>query len=658
MAVKEASVRLEVKGDGFKRGIRAAENTVKRGAKKMRGALTSELSKGAKGGLDALKGMFSRIKSGFTSIAGLAGGIGFGALIKDAVDADTTFRKLAFTVSAGSGAIVEHNSLMKQAQGIAERWGVSTEKLAGAMETVFDTTGDLDFATMTLDEIGKAARASGHGVETIAPIVSEMNRQFGVTAEEVPEALAAMLDLATRGGLSIGELGSGLGKMGRSAKLAGLSGVDGMKTMIGLVNQFTAASGSAEAASSNVDAVLRRLVSDVAVMDKMKKEFKIDVVGEGLSGIDALKRLLQATQGDAAELGKIFTEKGGIISAAFQGVDDFDAAIAKAATTTLDAAGVAKQANKQRQSAEAQISIGVEKLKTAFTKPEIIGALTQLAQSLPAFAEAVAKVMSFIANNPLTSAGMGMAATFGRGALGASMGAGPIAAAMGRGGGQAADKMEKGITKGGGLAAHAMAASFMAAGVAAAWEQASALKKELGAESWGDVPGKLRQAVHDKGRSDSARDAELVRIGGQQGVQAQREYRPGEKVAGDQHGMMYGKQVFLSDERNEEGKIETVARAVRTAEGSGIEAAVDAIIAAQSRQMVGLPPMAPKARGTETGFTKGPDVAEMAAANAQALAGQLRSTQLQTRLDNVNELATAIGNQIPTPTKKGSDEVP
>lgn len=666
MAVKEASVRLEVKDSGFRRGVRGATASVKQGAKQMGGALRSSLSAGAKGGLGALKGMFSRIKKGFTSLAGLAGGIGMGALAKSAIDADTTFRRLAFTVSAGSGVIVDHNALMREAQALAEQWGVSTEKLAGAMETVFDVTGDLEFATLTLDDIARAARATGQEVEVIAPIVAEMNRQFGVTAEEVPEALASMLDLATRGGVSIGELGAGLGQMGKSAKLAGLSGVEGMKTMIGLINQFTAASGGASAATSNVDAVLRRLISDVAVMDKLKKEFKIDVVGEGLTGIEALKRLLQATQGDAAELGKIFTEKGGIIAAAFTGINDFDTAIAKAAETTLDAAGITKQANKNRKSAEAQVAIGIEKLKTAFTKPEIINALTQLAQTLPVLAEVVASIVKFTAETPVAAVGLGAGAVFAKGAIGAGV-ANLLAGGVKSGSKAGAGQLEAGVKRGSAAGGTMMAAAFMAAGVGAAVEQLSALQKEIGAKGVLDIPSKLKEAFQDIETRGKAEDIDLIIAGRAQGVQAQREARPGEFETTSQAIERFvtggaAPQAFLTEERGLGGVTETVARATRTLQKEeGISAAVDAIIAAQSRQMMGLP-AAPGRGGAVAGAAGGAaaaaQVGEQAAANAKALAGQLQQTQLKTRIENVDQLAVAIGNAMPKPQPKGSTEVP
>jgi TP901 family phage tail tape measure protein len=506
MTDKEASVRLTVKDGGFRRAITGATQHVKRSAASMGAGLRSSLTTGAAGGIKAIQGIGGSIKSAMGPLTGIVGVAGFTALAKGAVDAEDKFRALAFTMSAGSDQVVEWDDLQRKAQASAKRWGEDSDALAGAMDTVFNTVGDGQFTVQVLDDIAKAARASGEDVSTIAPIVAEMNRQFGVTADEVPEALASVLSLGSRGGLSVKDLGNSLGMLGKVAGIAGLEGEKGMRTMLGLVNELSAASGNSGAAVGDLTMILRRLVSDKAVIDNMKKNFKIDVVGDQLDAVQALRRLLAATGGKKEQLGKIFTEKAGTIAEAFgerfgqivdesagtakertdAALDDFDKRIAQAAQSAISASDVQAEAEKKSKTASANMARAMEQLREAFTTPEMINALTSLAEQLPKLAGVVAKVIAFATESPVAAGSMAVGGMFAKGAIGAM-----LTSAITGGGGTAATTMGKSITTAGASAAGSMKGGIMAGGTAAtaaiaaagigmslAWEQARKWGKE------------------------------------------------------------------------------------------------------------------------------------------------------------------------------------
>jgi hypothetical protein len=100
------------------------------------------------------------------------------------MDSAEQFRKLSFTMGAGRGVFEDYRKLQDLAGQSAIRWAQDSTELGKALETVFNTVGDGDFAKGTLDDIAKAAQASGQSVDTIAPIVAELNRQFGITKED------------------------------------------------------------------------------------------------------------------------------------------------------------------------------------------------------------------------------------------------------------------------------------------------------------------------------------------------------------------------------------------------------------------------------------------------------------------------------------------
>jgi len=473
MADKTASVRLDLKSEGFQQGLKQAESKAGSSAKTMGQSFGSAMNAGAKAGLDAVKSMFSSIKQGAQMIGGLVGSIGIGALTKGAIESEQKFRALAFTMGAGSGEFAKYNDLQKKAQESALRWAVSSDDLAGAMDSVFNTVGDAAYTVDTMDAIAKAMRASGQSAQTLAPLVAEANRQFGITADQIDEVLPAMLSLGSRGGLSVQELGSQMGMLGSLASVAGEKGESGLRRMLAGANMISAASGRARTAVSDLNNVLGRM-QDSATLDKIKKEFKLDLAKGDMSSLDRLEAVIKATKGSAGDLSKIFgPDLGATIAKAFGGFDNLNDALNKAAESSLDAAGLEDQANRNMESAQAGFDKALETLKQAFTKPEMMDAITELAQSLPKLAEGVASIVDMVVNNPVLAAG---------GVLGLKALGGGVEAAMSKGGTTAAAAMGTSITTAGSAAGAAMGGAIAAlaiAAVAGAVDQGIKLYKDL-----------------------------------------------------------------------------------------------------------------------------------------------------------------------------------
>jgi TP901 family phage tail tape measure protein len=647
MASKEAAVRLELKDAGFRRGIKAAETAVKGSAAKMGVALRTSLSRGAKGGLTAVRGMFSTIKQGMVQMGSLAVGIGFGALVKSAIDAEQVFRKLSFTVSAGSGAWTEYDDLQKQAQASAVKWGQSTDDLAGAMDEVFNTVGNLDFTRATMDEIAKASRASGQEVSTIAPLVAEMNRQFGLSAEQVPEALASVLSLGSKGGLSVEDLSRGMNMLGSLARATGQEGEEGMRTMIALGNTISAASGKPRSAISDLNMALATML-DSTKLAAVKKEFGIDVDKEGLNALDRLKEVIAAAKGDPSGLIKIFgADLGATLASGFGGLEDFDAAMADASRSALTAADVTDKANKNRTSAEANIKRGIEGLKKAFTAPAFVDAITKLTEVMPELAEAVASVVSFITENPALSAGAVLGGTFARGAVTSMIGGGPGAGGGAAFGAAATGAMSKGAGGVGGAIARAFAAApailLAGAAIGAAIEQGVKLADDL--------------AKHEKDVND-----ERVNL-------MENAERLGDKVVRREQGGFLGGEEFLA--RDVRGKVqafgtreeaEAAGGQVRIGMRESDETPLARIKRQQAEQDVDLGSIF--GRGPNDAASLGPlgmgvtgkapaadpkAAAANAAASAKAMGAEIRSAQLKASITNTNEMAAAIAAAMPTP---------
>ncbi len=102
MATATAAVKLTLQDRGFVRTFDRAAEDVKRGSKAMGTALRDSLSSAARGGMDAVKALGSQIKGLATTAGGIVCAVGFGGLVKSAIDADAKFRKLGFTMTRAS----------------------------------------------------------------------------------------------------------------------------------------------------------------------------------------------------------------------------------------------------------------------------------------------------------------------------------------------------------------------------------------------------------------------------------------------------------------------------------------------------------------------------------------------------------------------------
>lgn len=485
MADKTASVRLDVKTQGFTQGLRGAEREAKSTAKSMGQAFSSGLNEGAKAGLDTFKSMFSTIKSGMASVGAIIGGVGFAGLVRGAIDSEQAFRKLAFSMGAGTGQFQKYQELQNQAHQSALKWKVNSDELAKAMGNVFDATGDANFTVGTIDEIAKGMRASGQSAETLAGLVGAMNEQFGITAEQVPEALAAVLSLGNRGSLSVQELGGLLGKMGKAAGAAGLEGQAGMQKMLGLVSLMEGPAGSAEAAVQKLNVIFKSLLGNA---EKAKKLKLMGIDTKDKDAIELLGEVLGKTKGDPQKLSKIFGGDALMVSDAFEGIKDLDEAVGKASKSALTASDVEKEANKNKQSAAANLDLALETLKQAFTKPEMMTAISGLAENLPPLAEAVSKALKFAVESPFLAGGMLAGGNVLSSGLGAALKMGLSGALAGGGGGAAtglggaASALSGSAASLSGAAGALLGAASVAAaigGISLALDQAKKLSKDL-----------------------------------------------------------------------------------------------------------------------------------------------------------------------------------
>lgn len=478
----EAAVRLTLDGSQFIVSMKRAGDEV------------DKVSKKGKKGFDLFGSAADHAKQSIMSLGGavkntlaLAGSLGgafsVGAAIKGAITLQRSYRQIAFGVRDANGRMLEAADVQRIVERSAATTGQANTDMADTFRDVVDATGDLDFARDSLDAIGHASMATGVELGTLASLADQLHTKFGVSAEGMQQAFAQVFENSKKGGPKLQEFAEVMGGVGAELLAAGLDGQRGLDFMLGALVQTDDRLKSLPKQVAGLKAVLRGL-GDAGELKKLGEKIGLDptklinekdaiarlrkILGTGEKGMKAL--LGGMNEGEEKETMKIlFTEpfqkaiadanKSGLKGKAAidRALAMFDQQIGQFGKANMSAADMLKQAERERQSPEAQLTAALNRLQTAFSQPQIINAINDLAKHLPKLAELIAGIAGFAANNPVAATILGIG---GKVALEAATGAASAAAAA----------WLKGLVVGGAatVAGGAGAAATGAAGAAAA----------------------------------------------------------------------------------------------------------------------------------------------------------------------------------------------
>lgn len=442
---KEAGIKLTLRADAFKSGLRGLEGDAKASGARMGASMRKSLSDGLKGGLDTLKAAGSALKGTIGTIGSLAGGLGgvagTVALAQGAVKAEKQFKALSFAIRAGTGETVNFRDLQKDAQAVAVRTGQSVEDLGHVMDKVFDATGDADYARQSLATIGTVALATSKPVELVGKVAAELGDKFGVSSADLKGALTDAFAVAKKGGVTFEDMAEKLEQIGANAKEAGLSGVDGFRQMMALMNLSDDALGNMRKGLPAVAALLDQLGTK-AERNKVLMKAGLDPSKVQGGAMGALRSLVQKSGGDRDKLAsygfsgntlQLVAEMGRSYATSYKdasgtpaektaaGLDALDAAFKRAGQSTMTFAQMEAEAAANAKSAQAQMDIAIEKLKVAFSRPEFIGAITKLMDRFPPAVDKLVDLLNFAGDHPVAAAAGGAAAIGGWGFLKAAL---------------------------------------------------------------------------------------------------------------------------------------------------------------------------------------------------------------------------------------------
>lgn len=399
--------------------------------KRMGTSLGTGLKAGIQDARASLKSMLSELKGGLKTAATLGGAIGFGTLVKGAVDAEDRAARLGSTLSVMRGTMVNTTSAQELLNRVTKRTKTSFDEVGKAANILAGVKDPKQFEEALVRSSQQAKRlgtdvsivAKTHlglltkGVVKTAKEAEGVTQQFailgrtilGVDPDEAidPTDIREAVAFTNRANISIADTLTILGAVGgKTLKDLGES----TETVEELANVFRQMGSlgdfrkklkiapedlnTSKSAVENMLTVLKTGGPDA--FKKMLTEFGSE------RNKDALRQLLGDALTTKVETGTATKEEIAIRAVALE------KSIEAGRKNSVDFAKIQALNAELAGTAASNFQDALTEVQKAFQQPEMISAINSLAKSLPALAEGFAVLVQFAIKFPLLLAIIGI----------------------------------------------------------------------------------------------------------------------------------------------------------------------------------------------------------------------------------------------------------
>lgn len=517
MADKTAQIKVTIKNDAAKAGIKGIKDETESAAKSMKAALSGALGDGMKAGKSAMSDLLSSVKSAAGTIGGLMGGVGLAEMVQSSLEANAKIAALTFSLQAAGGSARDAVGVMKQLRQSSLETAQDSMKMVDVFEGIRGETGSIDYATDSIEDVATAARGAHKPLEAMGAIAGTLNEKFGIAAgDELRDTLADVVGLSEKGGIGFEDMSQKLGIIGAFAKEAGLQGREGFGQIVGLLNIADNSTGTFKKGLTAVGGLLEQLGN---ASNRNKIGASLGISSKDMSGNAAqqIEAIMRATKGQKGQLEKAFggetlkllVDMGKTYASALDATAGdakakqaaanaaLHAALTDAGKSTLTWGDIQKEAAAQMRESPQQIALATEKLKQAFQSEKFQVAIASVIEKLPRLAEWIAKIAGWTVDNPGTAITAAITASIGKAAIGET-----VSSLLG-----AAFKSFPAATVGVGL----LAAAATAAAIAIADYEEKKTAQEQGLQSAPALAAKARKQLMEKGELDEETFNELAR---------------------------------------------------------------------------------------------------------------------------------------------------
>lgn len=247
-----------------KRGLKELDRELKNSAKKNARELEQSFETGTKRGLMRVR----KVMGAARKSAGFAGLFAFGALNK-ARDQSRQFTQIPSTEQAFSASVEYRrrfqkfgsaaelteggrDKMLRRFRDQSQKTGMQENEFLSGAEVVQEAIGSkgLEGYLQNLDELSDISQGLGVPMGDLAGIVVELDRQFGIAAEDIPEALGFLTKAALNGSIEVGNFSQEFrNNAGLFAVTVG-KGTEGFKKLVAAGETVGTVHGPAEAATA------------------------------------------------------------------------------------------------------------------------------------------------------------------------------------------------------------------------------------------------------------------------------------------------------------------------------------------------------------------------------------------------------------------------
>jgi hypothetical protein len=377
---------------------------------------------------------------GAATLAGGALAIGGGFAVSGAIQRQLSVEKQAAALAnqayrEGGGPSREQikTGVMQQAQTEGVRTGLGAEGMIGGLRQVTAVSGRLDIGQQLMGFMGDIANATDAGIEDVGRTVGQIVQSLAAKGTYSDEDIVAktrnmMLGMAGQakvGSIEFGDLAQNMGKVMSST--AGFAGeIDQLVISLGAMSQLAVA-GGASSAEEAMTAIMRFRDDLIGNQDRFKSAGVNVWADKGRTKIrdpmQIVEEVLSKTGGDLSKADKLFGIRSMKAFQPFQeafvgagGGEAGSAAVMKLLSSVTGAKmseGELKQSSGFRVSqGDRQFAIAMENLNSAMGEKllpvltEMIPKFAELVPLLVKAAEAFAKFVKWIGENPYQNIGL------------------------------------------------------------------------------------------------------------------------------------------------------------------------------------------------------------------------------------------------------------
>lgn len=444
MPQRESSIKVTLNEGSAIAGLNSMKNKAKKTGKEMGKGISEPLKKGFQGAQQAFSDMAGSIKSGLQTALSLGGAVSFGAAIAEAREGEQAYLQLAYALSTYGDNATSAAQAQEIVTRVADKTRTNLTEVRKTLMQLSSAAKHTDIAPL-LEAATNQARRMGLEGEFMARVYTRLVAK-GVTktadetenlVEQMNKMMRTMLGIDIDEALDpmdVAELSAFINRTGNEAakmfKLISMGGKDVSKDF-GQINTIVEELGLSLGESKGINEMRKKLKLGKKVITSQKTALEnmlaiaakgpkvFDKMADAMAGDFAGKALKQIVGEELlvnAKAGKIKRKEWNLR------IEGLRQELENVKGFTTDRAKIEQEDAKHKKTLAADLDAAMNDIKKAFSSPEMVKALKEMAKHLPTMVDGITKFISWVMENPLTAVAGGAALKVGGGLVGGLQG--------------------------------------------------------------------------------------------------------------------------------------------------------------------------------------------------------------------------------------------